>query len=316
MTDTSRVAVVFPGQGSLRPGMADTWLAHPAAREVFTQASAHLGYDVTERWRDRAAMSDAVVAQVAVFVCGVAAHRSLAAAGIVPVVVAGHSVGEYAALEAAGAVRFEQLLGAVLRRAELMGAASGARAGGMAAIVGPDAPSLARAAVQDCAPGEVLVVANENGPAQVVVSGTERALVAAVTLVTALGGRAIRLGVTGAFHSPLMADAARDLEPALAGLDWRTPDVTVVPNADAVATRSPDQLARALSRHVLSRVHWEQTSRVIAALGVTAVLECGAVRTLGPLINQVAPQLEVRLITGPDAVDSIAAHPALAGSRA
>ncbi|RBY75099.1 ACP S-malonyltransferase [Geodermatophilus sp. TF02-6] len=308
-------AVVFPGQGTPRPGTADPWLSDAASREVLTEASDLVGRDVAAWWRDPLNLHDPAAAQLAVLVTGVAGFRSLAARGLAAVGVAGHSLGEYAALVAAGALEFGPVLELVHWRAELMALTPRPSCAGMAAVVGPDAGAVARSVVEDVAGGGVLVVATVNGPEQVVLSGGCAELDRARPAVEAAGLRWVRLHLAGAFHSPFMQPVAAHLQEALSDLAWSVPAIPVVPNVDGRPTRDPERLALCLREHLLAPVQWEATSRALAELGATAVLEVGATPTLGPLVRQVLPDLPVYLVPDPDSMDPLSPpEPALAGT--
>jgi [acyl-carrier-protein] S-malonyltransferase len=292
-------AVVLPGEDSARPGALDAWLGDPAAREVVAEASEVLGRDVVQWWGDPLNLCDPVAAHLTAVVTGVAGYRSLAAAGLRPVVVAGHGVGEHAALVAAGALPLDQVIALVDCRAEALSHAPRPSCAGMAAGVGPGAPEVARSVVEELGTGAGLAVASLDGPSQVVLSGSREALEHAREAVTAAGLDMVRLRGRAACHGPLMATVADHLAAPLDELDWSVPDVPVVPNADARPTRDPDQLARCLRAHLTSPVQWEATSRALVEAGATWVVEVGAVPTLGPLIRQVHPDLAVHLATAP-----------------
>ncbi|MGY1741468.1 MULTISPECIES: ACP S-malonyltransferase [unclassified Blastococcus] len=318
MTPLPGVAVVLPGEGGAHPGLADPWLLDPVAAEVVTRASAVAGRDLARWWRDPLALVDREAADLEVVVTGVAAYRSLTARGLRPVAVAGHGVGEYAALVAAGALDLEQVVELVRWRADLMTLAPRPSCAGMAAVVGPGAAEVARAVVARAEGAGTLAVACLDGPAQVVLCGEREALARARWAVLAAGLDLVRLPGRTACHGPLVRPVADHLAGALAALDWSVPDLPVVPNADPVPTRDPERLARGLRAHLTTPVRWEETSRVLGAAG--AVLEVGGAPLLGPLVRQVAPGLPVHLVTGPAsplaAVPPSAAvpGPALAGS--
>jgi [acyl-carrier-protein] S-malonyltransferase len=292
-------AVVLPGEGSARPGALDAWLRDEAAREVVTEASDVLGRDVVQWWGDPLNLCDPVVAHLTAVVTAVAGYRSLVRSGLQPVVVAGHGVGEYAALVAAGALGLDQVVAFVDLRAEALSHAPRPSCAGMAAVVGPDAAEVARSVVAEFGSGGRLAIASFDGPAQVVLSGSREELEHARSAVTAAGLDLVRLPGRAACHGPLMQSVADHLAAPLADLDWSVPDVPVVPNADARPTRDPDQLARCLRAHLTSPVQWEATSRALVEAGATWVVEVGAVPTLGPLIRQVHPDLAVHLATAP-----------------
>ncbi|MGY1747247.1 ACP S-malonyltransferase [Blastococcus sp. SYSU D00695] len=310
MTADPGVAVVLPGEGGAHPGLADPWLLDPAAAEVLDRASAAAGVDLARWWRDPLALADPEAADLEVVVVGVAACRSLAARGVRPVAVAGHGVGEYAALVAAGALELEQVVDVVRWRADLMTLAPHPSCAGMAAVVGPGAAEVARAAVARADGAGSLAVACLDGPDRVVLCGDREALARARWAVLAAGLDLVRLPGRTACHGPLARPVAEHLAGALAELDWSPPAVPVVPNADPVPSRDPERLARCLAAHLTTPVRWEETARALAAAGSAAVLEVGGAPLLGPLVRQVSPGLPVHLVTGPASPLPVALPPA------
>nr|WP_281372116.1 acyltransferase domain-containing protein [Modestobacter versicolor] len=258
-----------------------------------------MGRNVVPWWRDRLNLCDPVAAALAAVVTGVAGARSLVAQGLQPVAYAGHGVGEYAALVAAGALRLDQVVALVDWRAEMLTHAPRPCCAGMAAVVGPGASEVARRVVADVGATGSLTVASVDAPAQVVLSGGCDELARARTAVTAAGLDLVRLPGRVACHGPLVESVAARLAAPLADLDWSVPAVPVLPNVDGRPTRDPDQLARGLRRHLTSPVQWEATSRALVEAGARCVVEVGAVPTLGPLIRQVHPDLPVQLAGGP-----------------
>ena len=281
-------AVIFTGQGAQRPGMADPWLEHPVSAAVLGEASEVLGYNVAEACsEDAAALDRTEVAQPVLFACGVAAYRVLASCGLLPAVVAGHSPGEFTALVAAGALGFREGLEVVSVRAAAMGEAATAQPGAMTAILGTGAADLAgRVLGTVLAEGDILVMANDNGPRQVVLSGTVTAISRAEDLIRAAGGRATRLKVAGAFHSPLMAPAAARVNEILRGLTWHPPGPSLIPNVTGAPTGDPELIAALASRHLLAPVRWADTVRALDSMGVTRVVECGPAPVLTALSKQ------------------------------
>jgi [acyl-carrier-protein] S-malonyltransferase len=314
----SDVAVVFPGESGAISGLADAWLADDVARAVIDEASDIVGRDVAQWWRDPLNLCDPAAAHVEVVVTGVAGYRSLIHHGLRPVVVAGHGVGEYAALVAAGALGFDQMVELVHERAELLALSHHADHAGMAAVIGPDAGEVARAVVAQVANGGPLTVASVDAPGQVVLSGGREELTRARDAVVAAGLAMIRLPGRTACHGPLMRPVAAHLSTPLADLDWSVPEVPVVPNVDAQPTRDPDRLARRLREQLTSPVQWEATSRALVEAGATSVVEVGGVPVLGPLIQQVHPALPVHLASGRAAAipNEQPPEPALAGPAA
>ncbi|MGY1809886.1 ACP S-malonyltransferase [Blastococcus sp. SYSU D00669] len=296
---TGPVAVVLPGESGAFAGLATPWRFDDPAAEVLDEASSVIGRDVVDWWRDPLAMADAAAAHLAVVVTGVAAVRSLTAQGLRPVVVAGHGVGEYAALVAAGALPLDQVVELVHWRADLLSLSPRPSCAGMAAVIGPAAGTVARMLVAEAGSSGTLAIACVDGPRQVVLSGTREELARARRAVLAAGLDMVRLPGRAACHGPLMRPVAVRLAAALADLDWSDPTVPVVPNADPVPTRDGDRLGTCLRAHLTSPVQWEGTSTALVAAGATAVVEVGSVPVLGPLVRQVHPDLPVCLASGP-----------------
>jgi [acyl-carrier-protein] S-malonyltransferase len=306
-TDSQRVAVLFPGQGSQFPGMADPWLDHPASKEVIEQASAVLGWDVVSRSRDPEALKLTEVVQPAVFACDLAAFAALKAEGVPCHAAAGHSLGEYAALVASGAVAFDVGLAALAARAEAMGGASRDRPGAMTALIGLTAAEAAD--VCDVAGrGDVLAVANENAEKQTVLSGSVAAVERAEELARSRGARAVRLQVAGAFHSPLMQPALQPVRDALARIEFHEPAFVLVPNVSARPTTNPLVLRDLLSRHLVSPVRWEASMRAMGDMGIRWFLEAGPGDVLGKLARRAVAGSQVRQIGAPDAAVAVAAE--------
>jgi [acyl-carrier-protein] S-malonyltransferase len=292
-------AVVLPGEDGASLGALDAWLDDEAARAVVSEASDVLGRDVLQWWRDPLNLLDPVAAHLAAVLTGIAGCRSLFASGLRPVVVAGHGVGEYAALVAAGALRLDQVVELVDWRGEMLVHSPRPSRAGMAAVVGPAAGEVARALVAELGDTGSLRIACFDGPAQVVLSGWCEELTAARERVVAAGLDMVRLPGRAACHGPLVQSIAERLSASLPELDWSVPDVPVISNVDARPSRDPDRLAECLRQHLTSPVQWEATSRALVEAGATQCVEVGAVPILGPLIRQVHPHLPVHLAAGP-----------------
>jgi [acyl-carrier-protein] S-malonyltransferase len=293
------LAVVLPGESGAIAGLANPWRFDGPAGAVLAEASEVVGRDVADWWRDPLAMADPAAADLCVVVTGVAAVRSLVALGMHPLALAGHGVGEYGALVAAGALRLDQAVELVHWRAELLNLSPRPSCAGMAAIIGPGAGYVARMLVAEAGSSATLSIACFDGPRQVVLSGTREELMQARQTALVAGLDMVRLPGRAACHGPLMAPVAAHLATALADLDWSEPTVPVLPNADPVPTRDPDRLAGCLRAHLTSPVQWEATSAALVAAGATAVAEIGSVPVLGPLVHQVHPGLPVTLVSGP-----------------
>jgi [acyl-carrier-protein] S-malonyltransferase len=284
------VAFVFPGQGSQAPGMGlDFAEFDEAAADLYQWASACLGWDLAETLRMASPdeLRQTYIAQPAIFCVSVAALRALEAAGVPrPAYVAGHSLGEFSALVAAGALSFEAGLLLVARRAEAMQRAADARPGSMSSVLGLSAEGV-EMAVEATAQDQVLAVANDNAPGNVVVSGEWTALERLPAAAKELGARrVVPLNVGGAFHSPLMAPAVEVFEPHLAAAPLRDPAIPVVANATAEPVSDADELRRLLARQLTGRVRWTESVRRMAALGVDTFIEVGPGTVLSGLIKR------------------------------
>jgi [acyl-carrier-protein] S-malonyltransferase len=260
-----------------------------AAADLYQWASACLGWDLAETLRMASPdeLRQTYIAQPAIFCVSVAALRALEAAGVPrPAYVAGHSLGEFSALVAAGALSFEAGLLLVARRAEAMQRAADARPGSMSSVLGLSAEGV-EMAVEATAQDQVLAVANDNAPGSVVVSGEWTALERLPAAAKELGAkRVVPLNVGGAFHSPLMAPAVEVFEPHLAAAPLRDPAIPVVANATAEPVTSAEELRRLLARQLTGRVRWTESVRRMAALGVDTFIEVGPGTVLSGLIKR------------------------------
>ena len=260
-----------------------------AAAELYQWASACLGWDLAETLRTASPdeLRQTYIAQPAIFSVSVAALRALEAAGVPrPAYVAGHSLGEFSALVAAGALSFEAGLLLVARRAEAMQRAADARPGSMSSVLGLSAEGV-EMAVEATAQDQVLAVANDNAPGNVVVSGEWTALERLPDAAKELGAkRVVPLNVGGAFHSPLMAPAVETFQPHLAAAPLRDPSIPVVANATAEPVTGAEELRELLARQLTGRVRWTESVRRMVALGVDTFIEVGPGTVLGGLIKR------------------------------
>jgi [acyl-carrier-protein] S-malonyltransferase len=285
---------LFPGQGSQRVGMgADLAATFPVARRTFEEADDRLGMPLSrlcfEGPEERLRLTEQ--AQPAILTVGVAAYRVLEeTAGLRPLAVAGHSLGEWSALVAADALTLGDAVVGVRARGRLMQEAVPAGEGAMAAVVGLDRDTVGRLCTQ-AAGEEVLAVANLNGGGQIVVAGHTAAVDRLVALASAAGGRAQRLPVSAPFHCALMAPAAAGLERHLAGVSFREPRIPVWTSVEARPVRAALELRRLLVEQLTSPVRWEETVRGIAGLGATLAIEAGPGRVLTGLLKRTAPSL-------------------------
>jgi [acyl-carrier-protein] S-malonyltransferase len=305
VTENVKIAVLFPGQGSQYPGMADPWTEHPAGKDVLAESSDVLGYDVVEACRDGDKLADTSVVQPALFACDLAAFRVLESQGLEFEMGAGHSLGEFVALAAAGAVEPREALEAVVERGRAMQEASEARRGAMTALLGLSAEEAAAICVT-AGRGDVLTVANENSPKQTVVSGTLEAVERAEEMARSRGARVVRLNVAGAFHSPLMQPALGRVREAVARMDFREPRFPVVPNASARPSAHPSALRDLLSRHLVSPVRWERSMRAMAGAGIELFVEAGPGEVLSKLVKRCVPGARGEAVGSPAEAEALA----------
>ena len=283
-------AYVFPGQGSQFTGMGlDLYTRDPEVRDLFDAADSILGFGLREIMFEGSAedLKATRVTQPALFLHSVAAARHY---HIEPDMVAGHSLGEFSALTAAGALSFEEGLRLVSARAHAMQRCCEAVPGAMAAIIGGDAAMIEE--VCAATPGTV-VAANYNNDGQIVISGEAEAVHAACATLKERGvKRALPLPVGGAFHSPLMEPARQELATAIAGADFRRPRCPIYQNVDALPHADPDEIRANLLMQLTSPVRWTQTVRRMVADGAASFTEVGAGNVLQGLVRKIAPEVE------------------------
>jgi [acyl-carrier-protein] S-malonyltransferase len=293
-------AFVFPGQGSQAVGMLDAWGDHPAVRDTLAEASEALGEDVGRLIHEgpKEALALTTNTQPVMLVAGVAAWRAWQAeGGAVPAVVAGHSLGEYSALVAAGALTLAQAAPLVRFRAQAMQEAVPVGAGAMAAILGLESAQVvagcaqARASFPDGS-GEVVEAVNFNDTAQTVIAGSKAAVDKACELLKSMGAkRALPLPVSAPFHSSLMKPAADRLRERLAGVAIAAPRIPVVNNIDVAVESDPDRIRDALVRQAYGPVRWVECVRAIQARGIDTLVECGPGKVLAGLCKRIDAHL-------------------------
>jgi [acyl-carrier-protein] S-malonyltransferase len=306
-------AVVFPGQGSQFAGMADAWATHPASRPVFDEASAALGRDLVAGCHDAAALATTRFVQPALLACGVAAFRVLETEGLggadAPIAgVAGHSLGEFAAMVAAGAMELADALELVVARGVAMQRAGELRPGTMTAILGVGTDD-AQALCDEVRGGDELVVANQNSPVQVVLSGSIPAIERVEALAKERRIRAVRLNVSGAFHSELMRPAVEPILEVLARIDLAAPRYPIAENVAGALVNGAAELRELVAMQVVAPVRWESGVLALAAAGATRFLEAGPGDVLTKLAKRVVPDATAVAVGSP-----VAAAEALAGT--
>lgn len=298
-------AWVFPGQGSQEPGMGrDLYEGHPAARAVFDRADAALGRGLSRLCFEGTAeeLGRTSNSQPAIYTMSIACMEAARAAGVVggeAAYVAGHSLGEYSALAAAGALDFEAGVRLVEERGRLTQAAADATQGGMAAVMGLDEGAVA--AVCGDAGAELC---NINSPGQIVIGGAKDAVAKACALALERGAkRAIPLDVNGAFHTSLMQPAVAAFSDAVAGVGLRAPAMAIVTNDTASATSDAETIARELVFQLTHPVRWVQCVETLSDAGVTTFIEFGPGKVLTGLIKRIAPGAALRNINGAGALE-------------
>jgi [acyl-carrier-protein] S-malonyltransferase len=288
-----KIAMVFPGQGSQAVGMLKGYDGLPGVAEVRAEAAAALGGDFLKLLDEGPAgqLNLTVNTQPAMVTAGYAAYRAwLGLGGPRPEMVAGHSLGEYTALVAAGALTFADCLPLVRFRAQAMQEAVPEGKGAMAAILNLDDELVKQACAS--AGGEVQAV-NFNSPGQVVIAGEKAAVERAVEACKAAGAkRAIPLPVSAPFHSSLMKPAAERLAQELQKTNMSKPQMTLVNNVDVRVEREPQAIRDALARQAASPVRWVETINKMVAMGATHILECGPGKVLAGMTKRIAPNVQ------------------------
>ncbi|MFY9235386.1 MAG: ACP S-malonyltransferase [Fimbriimonadaceae bacterium] len=286
-------AAVFPGQGSQKPGMGQGLYEQGGpARAAFDEISAATGIDLARLCfeSDEETLRRTENAQIALYTCGVAAWKELEPhlGTLAPQAMAGHSVGEYAALACAGVVSVSDGARLVQRRGEIMAASGKERPGSMAAVLGLESGELEAVCSETSTSGSVVVIANDNCPGQLVVSGDAAAVGRAGELAIARGAkRVLPLNVSGAFHSPLMDKSAVQMADALAAADFRQSSVPVVSNVTAEAVMTPSLWPDLLERQLRSTVRWTESVRSMLGMGIAVFVECGSGEVLSGLLRRI-----------------------------
>ncbi|HEX6649383.1 MAG TPA: ACP S-malonyltransferase [Pyrinomonadaceae bacterium] len=284
------VAIVFPGQGSQSPGMGrELFETSTAARQVFEEADDALGFAISRLCFEGPAEELQLTenTQPAILTVSVAAFRAMAESGIgAPAFVAGHSLGEYSALVAAGALRLSDAVRTVRARGRYMQEAVPVGTGAMAAVIGGELNDIERVC-EETRGEQVCSVANMNSPNQVVIAGNTEAVDRAVEALKGVAKRVIKLNVSAPFHCALMKPAQDRLATDLERVVFNEPAMPVVTNVDARATRAPQELRDALVRQVSAPVRWVESMQLLAQQGVDTFVEAGPGKVLTGLMRQI-----------------------------
>lgn len=299
--DLKTTAFIFPGQGSQALGMGkELAMHHPFAMQIFEEADSILGFSLSKlMWEGpEADLNDTLNTQPALFVHSLAAYRLFthlhpdpstgSGQAPRPAALAGHSLGELSALAASGALSFAEGLHLVRRRGELMKRAGELAPGSMAAILGLDIPALEKACSEASTPSEIVQVANDNCPGQVVISGAKAAVARAMAGAKSAGAkRALPLAVSIAAHSPLMASIQSEWDAAVDAASFNSLQIPVVGNIHAVPLASPDDARADIKAQMQSRVRWTDSVKYLAGEGVVTFVEAGAGTVLGGLVKRI-----------------------------
>lgn len=309
--DLKTTAFIFPGQGSQAVGMGkDLALQYPAAKQAFEEADSILGFGLSKlMWEGPDSdLNDTVNTQPALFVHSLATFRTFTHLypDLKPAMLAGHSLGELSALAAAGALSFEDGLRLVRKRGELMKRAGELAPGSMAAILGLDIPTLDKVCGEASLANELVQVANDNCPGQVVISGAKAAVERAMAGAKAAGAkRALPLAVSIAAHSPLMDSIQKEWDAAVEAAVFGALQTPVVGNVHASTLSSADEARSDVKAQMQSRVRWTDSVKVMSAQGITAFVEVGTGTVLGGLVKRIADGVVTLPLGNPQDFDAI-----------
>ncbi len=301
-------AFVFPGQGSQAIGMLNGFADNTAVRDTIAEASDALQFDLAKLIAEgpKEALDLTTNTQPVMLACAVAFYRAwLAAGGKLPQLVAGHSLGEYSALVAAGVIQFKDAVPMVRFRAQAMQEAVPVGQGGMAAILGLSDDDV-RAACAEAAQGEVVEPVNFNAPAQVVIAGHKAAVERACEAAKVKGAkRALPLPVSAPFHSSLLKPASDRLRDYLASVEFSAPKIQLINNVDVAIVDDPSAIRDALVRQAASPVRWVESVQKMAGLGITQLIECGPGKVLTGLAKRIDGTLTADAIVDQASMDAL-----------
>jgi [acyl-carrier-protein] S-malonyltransferase len=308
MAESSRAAYVFPGQGAQSAGMgSDLYENYPAARRVFDEADASLGFPLSRLCfaGPEEELTKTHNVQPAILVVSIACLRALQGAAIAnlppPAFVAGHSLGEYTALVAAGAVDLAEAVLLVRERGRLMYEAGLKNAGGMLALLGLDEET-----VKGVSRDSGTEISNVNCPGQIVISGATAALEGAGKLAKARGGRAVPLKVSGAFHSALMEPVLSDFTKVVSKAKFRPPAIPVISNVTAQPLTDVNSIREELVKQLRNCIQWQRSVEYMVQSGVAAFYEIGPGRVLSGLIKRINSELQIFNVSGTEEIAQLA----------
>jgi [acyl-carrier-protein] S-malonyltransferase len=309
----SKFAFLFPGQGSQAVGMLAGFAGNAAVAETVAEASDALSFDIGRLIADgpKEELDLTTNTQPVMLTAAVAVYRAwLAAGGPVPAMVAGHSLGEYSALVAAGVIQFKDAVPLVRFRAEAMQAAVPVGQGGMAVILGLGAADVRAVCMEAAAaaPGSVVEPVNFNEPTQIVIAGHTAAVERACELAKAKGAkRAMKLAVSAPFHSSLLQPASDRLNAYMAGIEFATPSIALVNNVDVAIQHDPQAIKDALVRQAASPVRWVETMEYMAAQNIASVIECAPSKVLIGMAKRIDARLAGEALVDQAALDRVLA---------
>ena len=303
MTSSPSLAFVFPGQGSQSVGMlAELAELHPQIQDTFLEASEGAGADLwaLSQGGPEEMLNRTEYTQPALLAAGVAVWRLwVQHDGVQPVVLAGHSLGEYSALVAAGTLSLHDAARLVRIRGQLMQDAAPAGVGAMAAVLGAD-DALVLDVCNEVSGAEIVVPANYNSPGQIVIGGHAAAVDRALALLALRGVRkAVKLAVSVPSHTPLMREAANRLSESMADMHWHDPKLPVVQNVDAEVHEGTQAIRDALVRQLYLPVQWTGCVQALAARGITRIAECGPGKVLAGLVKRIDKTIDARALGNP-----------------
>lgn len=303
-----KFAFVFPGQGSQAVGMLNGFADNAVVQETVSEASEALGFDLGKLIADgpKEELDLTTNTQPVMLTSSVAFYRAwIAAGGTVPEVIAGHSLGEFSALVAAGVIPFKDAVKLVRFRAQAMQEAVPVGVGGMAAIIGLDSTAL-KQACQEAAQDEVVEPANFNSPTQIVIAGHKTALARACEAAKAKGAkRALMLPVSAPFHSSLLKPASDRLAEYMADLTFSVPQIPLINNVDVAILNDPQAIKDALVRQAASPVRWVETIEKMVGMGITHIVECGPGKVLAGLCKRINNSLTGEAIVDQASLDKV-----------